>query len=103
MRRAIGWAAVMVFASLGCSGSQGPPLPATVPAKGSVALPGGQPLKAGRVVLNPQDSGGVEAFGDLKPDGTFTLTTYKQGDGAVPGHYIATISPYNYATRAAAR
>ena len=39
----------------------------------------------------------MEAFGDVQPDGSFTLTSYKPHDGAVPGRYVATISPYNYA------
>jgi len=72
-------------------------LPAVVPAKGVIQLASGQPIREGRLELTPKDKGGVEAFGDVKPDGSFTLTTYKRDDGAVPGRYVVKISPYNYA------
>jgi hypothetical protein len=85
----------MIALLAGCYNS-GPPLPKPVPAKGTLTLPGGQRLKAGRVMLNPKDQGGVEAFGDLKPDGTFILSTYKPEDGAVPGAYVVSVSPYDY-------
>ena len=87
---------VIATAAVGCN-SKGPVLPAVVPAKGVIQLASGQPIREGRLELSPKDNGGVEAFGDVKPDGTFTLTTYKRDDGAVPGHYIVKISPYNYA------
>jgi hypothetical protein len=82
----------------GCT-SQGPTLPATVEARGKVLLPDGRPLPGGRVTLNPQAATEVEAFGDVNPDGTFTLTTYKPGDGAVPGTYVVTVSPFNYRSK----
>jgi hypothetical protein len=89
-------AALAVLA--GCN-STGPALPPTVPAKGVVKLAGGDPLREGRLELNPKDKDGVEAFADLRPDGSFIVTTYKANDGAVPGRYVVTISPYNYAAR----
>jgi hypothetical protein len=79
----------------GCQ-SKGPPLPTTTEARGRVLLPNGQPLRGGRVVLNPTEPSAVEAFGDIDQSGAFTLTTYKVGDGAVPGRYKVSISPYNY-------
>jgi hypothetical protein len=79
--------------------SQGPTLPTAVEAKGKVLLPDGRPLTGGRVTLNPQAATEVEAFGDVNPDGTFTLTTYKPGDGAVPGTYVVTVSPFNYRSK----
>jgi hypothetical protein len=57
----------------------------------------GMPLPTGRVTLHPKDNpGGVEAFGDVQKDGTFTLTTYKPNDGAIPGSYVVTLEPFCY-------
>ena len=75
----------------------GPAPPATVAAKGFVRLADGRPLREGRLEFSPKDQGGAEAFGDLAQDGGFTLTSYKANDGAVPGRYVVTVSPYNYA------
>jgi hypothetical protein len=82
----------------GCA-SRGPTLPTAVEARGKVLLPDGRPLPGGRVTLNPQAATEVEAFGDVNPDGTFTLTTYRPGDGAVPGTYVVTVSPFNYRSK----
>jgi hypothetical protein len=49
--------------------------------------------------LKPTGTPAVEAFGDIGSDGTFTLTTYRPGDGAIPGTYKVAISPYLYRTR----
>jgi hypothetical protein len=60
----------------------------TVPVKGKVTYKG-KPLTQGEIVFEP-DSAGREAHGNILPDGSFELTTFKQGDGAVPGtHRIA--------------
>jgi hypothetical protein len=84
---------------VGCSSSRGPTLPTAVEAKGRILLPSGQPLDGGRVELKPTGSPGVEAFADIEPNGTFTLMTYQPGDGAIPGSYKLTISPYNYRSK----
>jgi hypothetical protein len=95
-RAALYFIPLVLFA--GCT-AKGPPLPTAVEAKGKVLLPDGRPLSGGRVTLNPQAATEVEAFGDVNPDGTFTLTTYKPGDGAVPGTYVVTVSPFNYRSK----
>jgi hypothetical protein len=95
-RRRTVLALAALVAAAGCN-QKGPVLPATVPAKGMIQLASGQPMREGRLQLIPKDKGGVEAFGDVKPDGSFTLTSYKTDDGAVPGRYVVSISPYNYA------
>ena len=60
---------------------------ATVPVKGTVRYKG-QPLTRGIIKFEPD--AGREAHGEIKPDGTFTLSTYGSGDGAVPGsHRVA--------------
>ena len=81
-----------IVACGGCSGNQdGPHYGPTVPIKGKVTYMG-QPLSGGTIVFEPEDSG-REANGNIQPDGTFTLSTFKEGDGAIPGiHRIAVTS-----------
>ena len=45
-----------------------------------------KPVAGGTVTFIP-DAGGPPASGELNADGTFTLTTYKSGDGAVVGKH----------------
>src|SRR5947209_5032045 len=89
---------LVVALAAGCSRA-GPPPPTTVPARGRVLLPDGQPLPGGRVELKPTANPAVEAFGDVDPGGSFTLTTYAPGDGSIPGTYKVVISPFNYRSR----
>jgi len=75
----------------GCGGSTNPE---TVPVSGSVTYVGA-PLTNGKVMFNPVDSKtGRVAHGDIMADGKFTLSTYKDGDGARPGAYNVTIVSY---------
>jgi hypothetical protein len=83
----------------GCSNSQGPAPEKAYAVKGKVLLANGEPVRSGRVTLHPKDNPlGVECFGEIQPDGTFQLTTYKLNDGAVPGHYVVTVTPFSYKT-----
>lgn len=70
----------------GC-GSKGGETAATtlVPVKGKVSYKG-KPLTKGRVKFEP-DGFGRNAYGKIQSDGTFTLTTDKEGDGAIAGHH----------------
>jgi hypothetical protein len=89
---------LFVLAGSGCSPSA-PAVAKAYPVKGKVVLASGTPISAGRVHLHPRDNAmGVEAFGEIEKDGTFTLTTYAVRDGAVPGHYAVTVEPYSYKT-----
>jgi hypothetical protein len=74
--------ALVVLSCWGCGTGSGAPAGTTVPVKGKVTYKG-QPLTQGSVVFEPD--GGREANGEIKLDGTFELTTFKIGDGAVPG------------------
>jgi len=48
----------------------------------------GKPVTSGQVMFYP--AGGPGAYGEIKPDGTYTLTTYKPGDGAwIGAHQVA--------------
>ena len=67
----------------GCDGGGTPHLGKTVPVKGRITYQG-KPLIRGSVTFEPEDSG-REAEGKIGPDGTFILTTFKEGDGAMPG------------------
>jgi hypothetical protein len=63
----------------------------TFPVKGTVTYKG-KPLTRGTVRFEPD--AGREAEGQIGPDGTFTLTTFQPGDGAIPGaHRIAVFTP----------
>lgn len=74
----------------GCSG--GGPV-ATYTVTGSVKLPDGTPLAGGRMLLRPDENSKYSARGEIAEDGTFTLTTFKVGDGAIAGNHRVMISP----------
>jgi hypothetical protein len=61
----------------GCS--RGPTL---VPATGRVTL-NGKPLDTGAIMVQP--TAGPAAQAKINPDGTFQLSTFKPGDGAIVG------------------
>lgn len=74
----------VVSALIGCGGSKQP-----VPVSGVVTLDG-KPLKYTRVTFNPVERGGHMAVGMTDEQGRFTLTTFEDGDGALPGEYKVT-------------
>jgi hypothetical protein len=81
---------VMILASCwGCGSRAGSP-PPLISVKGKVIY-NHQPLTKGTVQFEP-DGFGRPAFGKLQSDGTFVLTTLKEGDGVVAGHHRVSIS-----------
>jgi hypothetical protein len=71
---------------IGCSDG----LPRRVPVSGRVLLDG-KPLERGTVQVFPKDQ--RMAYGDLGPGGKFTLTTFSENDGCIPGkHPVAVIA-----------
>jgi hypothetical protein len=58
-----------------------------VAAAGSLAWEDGKPVAEASVVFVPDDPKGQSAAGLTGKDGSFTLTTFNQDDGAVPGDY----------------
>ena len=82
-------AAVFALIASGCGdGGEGPHVAATLPVRGKVTYKG-RPLAGGVVRFEPEDSG-REAHGEIGPNGTFVLTTFRNGDGAVSGvHRVA--------------
>jgi len=81
----------VVSASAGCGAKRDPKLPLTVPVSGKVTLKGA-PLEIGTITFHPQEgTAGNPADARLLPGGTFTLSTYQNGDGAVLGKHKVTI------------
>jgi hypothetical protein len=54
----------------------------------------GKPLAEGTVLYAPISAEGRQARAELKPDGTFKLTTLAADDGALPGEYRVVILAY---------
>lgn len=78
--------ALLLFLS-GCGGGR----PDVEPVKGKVVC-NGQPVTVGSVAFVPigapgSEAGGRPAIGTVGPDGTFVLTTYETGDGAIVGKH----------------
>ena len=71
----------------GLGAGSGPPL---IPVKGKVIFKG-QPLTRGVIKFEP-DGYGRRASGQIQSDGTFVLTTDKEGDGVVAGHHQISIT-----------
>lgn len=61
----------------------------TAPVTGTVTL-NGTPLSKGTVTFIPEH--GKMATGSIQPDGTFSLSTYAAGDGAIVGKCRAAVT-----------
>ncbi len=83
-------AASLLLPCAGCGLSGGSQSVETVPVKGTVTYKG-KPLSKGVVTFEPRASGRT-ATGEISPDGTFELTTLKQGDGAAQGKHRVSVS-----------
>jgi hypothetical protein len=84
----------MLMVGIGCSSES--TKPKAIPASGKVVYRKKQIPVGALVVFHPKDSKLEDAikgkpFGTVKEDGTFTLTTYAENDGAPPGEYGVTI------------
>jgi hypothetical protein len=77
---------VLSLALAGCGNDQ----MRTAVVKGQVTYKG-KPVPNGTVLFIPKVPGPT-ATGELSPDGTFSHTTYKKGDGAVLGTHRVVIS-----------
>ena len=84
------WAAVfcgLIGLLAGCGGAGGLD---TAQVSGTVTFDG-KPLAQGTVSFTPEKGRG--ATGQIASDGSYTLTTYKKGDGAVVGrHQVAIVA-----------
>jgi hypothetical protein len=77
--------ALLLLSLAGC----GPRLPQTYPVKGRVTLDG-KPVAGAGVLLIPKE--GRPANGVTDQDGAFVLSTFGQGDGALPGEHAVTVT-----------
>ncbi len=85
----------VLAATSGCGGG-GDDGPAAVPAAGTIKYKG-KPLETGTIQFVPEK--GRAAHGTIQ-DGKFTLTTYTEGDGAVPGkHGVGVVSTKEVAAK----
>lgn len=73
---------------IGCTASTN--RPKTVKVTGTVTY-NGQAVEGATVTFGPASAEGHAASGKTNASGQFTLSTFEQGDGAVPGTYIVTI------------
>ena len=83
-----GW---LLFLFLGGCSSSGPV--ETFAVTGTVTRHDGQPLPGGQILFRPLGASPHSARGDVEPDGTFTLTTFSPGDGAIAGNHKVIITP----------
>lgn len=70
---------------------------ATAPVSGTVTM-NGQPVTGGTITFVPLGEGEAEvtgkpASGAIQKDGSFTLSTYEEGDGAVIGKHRVMYAP----------
>jgi hypothetical protein len=86
-------AVLVLLPVAGCGSSAGPGPSSVVPARGKVTYKG-QPLTQGDISFEPTDIG-RPANGSIQADGTFVLTTFKQGDGAVAGTHRVSVTGNN--------
>ncbi len=88
-RRARGAGLLLLLAAAGCGG------PRLYPVHGKVAYPDGSPMLGGAVMFEPVPNPlNVMAQAALdNQTGEFRLTTYKEGDGAMPGLYRVIVRP----------
>lgn len=81
--------ALSVALPLGCGGDPNKPKLGRV--SGTVTY-NGEPVPKGIVTFVPTDSAtGQSATGEIGPDGSYELTTFTQGDGAVLGNHLVLV------------
>jgi len=68
--------------------------PGLQPVRGKVTLPDGKPAAGSQVVFEGTAAGKkVSARGDVGPDGSYVMSTFKPGDGVPPGKYKVQVNP----------
>lgn len=82
---------ILILLPLGCSDNGQIP---TYPVSGKVVFADGTPLPGGGLIcLSDSDEASLSARGIINPDGTFTLGTYGEDDGAIAGRHLVAIDP----------
>src|SRR5262245_21976609 len=77
-------ALILVALLVGCGGDR----PRTAVVQGKVTFRG-KPVPNGTILFHP--ASGPTAQGEIRPDGTYRLTTFREGDGAVLGKHKVVI------------
>jgi hypothetical protein len=82
----------------GCGGASSAPAGAgsNQVVKGKVVLASGKPLTRGRVVLTPKQEPMLPLFGDIEPDGSFTLKAGGFVVGVSHGDFLVSVEPPGY-------
>jgi hypothetical protein len=80
------FATLSIAFATGC----GSKYPETAPVRGKITA-GGAPVTSGRINFYPT-SGARLSSGEIQPDGSYTLTTFKPSDGALLGTHRVTIT-----------
>lgn len=83
--------ACLALAAAGCGDDGKPPMGSVT---GTVTYKG-EPLTPGSVIFSPvnatEEQPGQPATGQLASDGSYRLTTFDDGDGAIVGEHIVTV------------
>ena len=72
----------------------GPSRSETAPVTGKVTFHG-NPVPEGTIAFYPEN--GRFATGRIQPDGTYVLTTFEEGDGALTGNHVVMIEAVRFA------
>ncbi len=94
--RCIGRLSLIVLAGSHCTGCGGPEHPATFPVEGTVTYQG-KPVDGATISLIPLEIGSRGAAATSGADGSFSMSTFAHGDGAIPGEYLVTVFKYDEA------
>jgi hypothetical protein len=87
------WLVLAVWAGVaGCGDPGAPPVVTVYEVKGQVLRADGSPLPGGRVYFVPRD-GTTTSEGTIGPDGAFSLSTGRSGEGAPPGDFKVRVEP----------
>jgi hypothetical protein len=79
--------ALLLLSAVGC-GSR------LYPVRGKVTYADGKPVTEGMVVFESKDQANrITARGEIRADGSYELSTYQPGDGALPGKYQVLVAP----------
>jgi hypothetical protein len=94
---ALGLCLSLMFPLLNSGCGADPSMPKLGKVTGNVTYKG-QPVKAGSVTFTPDSvkggATGQNALGQIEPDGSYELTTFNTGDGAILGQHVVTVQAY---------
>src|SRR6187402_2127746 len=76
---------LLALVTAGCGSKH----PLTAPVKGKITIDG-KPVTTGRISFHPV-SGERPALANIQPDGSYSLTTFEDGDGALLGRHKVSI------------